>query len=261
MSDREKLPEWIDRFNEGTLQGEELERFLEMLKTNPRLRDEVNLDRELNQLLEEDDLIEFRRKLMKVTRSRRSPGQNLLLLMAALILILIGLSTLVYFSARRTLPGKKDLVTFQDSTAAGNEKAPENNRDSVNPQQMQGISQDTGRNRVDEKNRLLAQNFIPDPAMESLLGTTARSGDFRMIRPADGTVFRKSSVIEFELKIPDNRHVRLIIAGNTGRKVAEYKLEKRNHQKVNASSFSPGLYYFKLLIHDELVYAGKFIIR
>ena len=51
--EREKINEWIVRYNEGTLDGEELEMFLRMLEHDEELRREVSVDQEINRVLEE----------------------------------------------------------------------------------------------------------------------------------------------------------------------------------------------------------------
>ena len=71
MSDREKLPELIDRFNNGKLTGEKLTAFLEMLKTNPRLREEVRLDSDLNEILANMDILELRQKILSIQQNRQ----------------------------------------------------------------------------------------------------------------------------------------------------------------------------------------------
>jgi len=261
MSDREKLPEWIDRFNEGTLRGEDLEKFIEMLKRNPKLRDEVNLDRELNQILEEDDLIEFRKKMLKATRSRRLPGQNLLLL-AAMIIIIIGLFSLIYYSVRRSDPDHKNVATISDTSSIRNEK---NRRviaqDSLYPRPTPAGSPILKNKEEDGGSILLAQNFTPNPALESLLGTTTRNGYFKMIRPDNMAVFPKGGGILFEWKTLDTGPVGIVIVDNRGIKITDFKEELKNYKKVSTSQLRAGLYYYKLMIKDELVYIGKFIIE
>ena len=99
MSDREKLPEWIDRFNNGELSGKELTSFLEMVQRDPRLSEEIRLDKELDSILKDEDLLEVRAKIRDISSRnlKRRGSRRKFYLMAASFLILIGAGTLAYF--------------------------------------------------------------------------------------------------------------------------------------------------------------------
>jgi hypothetical protein len=115
MSDREKLPELIDRFNSGDLKGKELTAFLEMLRANPRLREEVRLDADLNNILADTDTIELRKKVLSLKKHRQNRQSNdlRLFLIAASLLLLIGLEVLLLLTKKPVPPHGNVPVTHQ----------------------------------------------------------------------------------------------------------------------------------------------------
>src|ERR1039457_2840799 len=100
MNNIDQIHEWIDRFNNNELDGKELQEFQELLKYDPVLRSEVRLDKELNDMLQQEDLLALRKTIMKVRNDRgnRGPGKKIILL-AASILILLIISVLLYLVA------------------------------------------------------------------------------------------------------------------------------------------------------------------
>ena len=103
MIDKKKLPEFIERYNNKQLHGKDLEEFLEMLKNDPGLRLEVKLDKDLNEILAEPDVIEFRRKLIKnrIPEEKDGPGLSLYLFAASVALI-ISLAVLAFIWIRKS---------------------------------------------------------------------------------------------------------------------------------------------------------------
>ena len=103
MIDKDKLPEFIDRYNNNQLQGKELEEFVELMKQNPELREEVKLDQDLNTILADYEIIELRRKIIKnrIPPETKSPDLSFFLF-AATAAILIGLAFFAYFWLRNT---------------------------------------------------------------------------------------------------------------------------------------------------------------
>jgi hypothetical protein len=254
MSDREKLHEWIDRFNDNDLSGEELERFLEMLKTDPRLRAEVRLDKELNSILAEEDEIEFRRKILDVMK-KRSPGQQRnWLLMAAMFLVLAGMVALFFWAVRKPLRQDEKNQPFTSTDTINRTVRPVPafpRKDNMRP----------GSHTPQEKRELLADNFTPNPAFENMLGTTVREGGITMLKPDNGLTFHHRSVIRFEWKKTEGRAVRIQIVDPSGRQALNVENITHSWLEVPADSLPPGLYYYKVVVEDELVHLGKFFVR
>ena len=90
MKNLENLNEWIIRYNEGTLAGKDLKSFQRLLKEDPDVKKETELDKEITDFLSDKDLLEFYKLLDDISGKRTSkPGLNYLLL-AAVVLLLIA---------------------------------------------------------------------------------------------------------------------------------------------------------------------------
>jgi hypothetical protein len=133
MIENEKLPEWIDRYNANDLKGEELEEFLLLLERDPELRKEVRLDKELNKLLSETDILELREKIIKA--KPKDDGRNTLIslwLLAASVVILIGLTFYSYFQWSGT---KAKLDLFENEFSL-NDTSLHHYREEISPNQI-----------------------------------------------------------------------------------------------------------------------------
>ncbi len=257
MSDREKLPEWIDRFNNNELEGEELERFLALLKKNPKIQAEVDLDRDLNQVLKDEELLELRKKIQKVRErgNRTRPGDSdpglRIWLMAALIVVLVGTVFLIFWLTRA--PGiiaTREQLTRQDTLIEREKSLP-----AVRQKDSTTVKKPV------RQNLQLAQNLTPYPPLESLVGTVTRGSSFRLIKPLNSSIILQSSELEFLWKKDENEKVALTILDNTGKPVMGPILTADDHEKIKASRLKPGLYYFRIVNKDELIYVGKFTIK
>ena len=74
MNKNEKIHEWIDRFNDNELTGDELSEFLELLKVDEALKAEVRLDKDLNEFLQDEGELSLRKKIMEVSESKENKG-------------------------------------------------------------------------------------------------------------------------------------------------------------------------------------------
>lgn len=264
MTDKENLPEWIDRFTNNELEGDELQKFIEMLRSDPELRKEVKLDHDLNVMLLDEDMLEFRKKLMshlkKDGHQRLSPGQ---LLLAATLLLLIGIGFLIY---KTGLNGDMNIV---------NQKISMVNPDSIDKDSIPDLQiavssvkkkidkdtlSDPGKPSVIHRNqRILASNYIPYPAFESLVGTKMRSWEFLLVAPKQIRI-QKGSDIRFQWETRRELNVSLKIMDNRGNLVYDGKPGITKILEIKENKLNPGLYYFKFLANDEIIYFGKFEI-
>ena len=260
MSDREKLPELIDRFNNGTLTGEKLTAFLEMLKTNPRLREEVRLDSELNEILANVDILELRQKILSIQKKRQKrKGTNLhLFLLAASLLLLIGIEALLIMNnthrnpynnttlIRKYQPDSKQLV--------GNNKVehPAITTETINKEKKI-------RDRKTEKR--LAASFRKNSSFENMIGSTRHAGYFRMDAPLIGYRFSEKAEIMFKWTQDGHAEIELKIMDNTGITIHESRLLDKNKYSLPPGTLNRGLYYFKVLQNDEIIFFGKFMVE
>ncbi|MCX6247821.1 MAG: hypothetical protein NTW10_08820 [Bacteroidetes bacterium] len=261
MSDREQLPELIDRFTNGSLTGEELASFLEVLKTNPRLREEVRLDHELNDILANQDILELRQRIIAIqkTRHRRKGPDLQILLLAASILLLIGIEVLLLLNKTyRANPVKNPVLITKHQPGMTRKEI----KDKVIIPETETPVPDNAKYLNDYKKKTeLSSNFRKNPAFENMIGTTRHALSFRMDAPSATTCYHQSDFIRFEWMIDDQAEINLIIMNNTGVTVHESPVLTKNRYSLPPGSLKNGLYYFKVMHDDEILYFGKFLVK
>ncbi len=255
MTKKEKLPEWIDRFHEGTLDGDELEQFLELLKDDPDLQEEVRADRFINESLEDRDLLEFRKAIQSATR-KRDPGRRLTgwLLLAASVLVILGLALGYLFV--RVAGDKTPLANARNSGAAA-----DSSRDAGDKMQKQSAvgSRDTLRKTT--KPDLLAQNFRPLPSLESLVGEAVRETGFQLKEPSFTVTLVRGKELEFVWQASDGMEVRIEVMDNLGRRKDQWIYAGSGSHLLTTGDFVPGLYYWKISTVSGLLAVGKLVLN
>jgi len=263
MSNREKMPEWIDRFNNGELSGEELQTFLEMAKKDPRLREEIKLDLDLNSILTEEDILDLRKKIMNLKRQRLGrKGNNLkFYLMAASFLLFLGIGLLLfYYKGTRTSNAKSvEIILLQKHQAQLKQhlsvQKPDSSKTSLNIEKKENhfSSEEIGTD--------LLAGFVKNPSLENLIGTTRHSENFLMVFPINNHHFSANAVARFEWIVDGQAEIELRIMNNSGTPVHESGTIRKNSYSIPSGKLKPGLFYFKILRGDELLYFGKFTIK
>lgn len=264
MSDKEKLAEWIDRFTNNELEGEELQKFLEMLQSDPELREEVKLDHDLNDMLLDDDILEFRKKLMMRMKKDGFEGFDpRQLLLAATLLLLIGIAFLLYYSGLKSelKSGKRNTSLVIPDSIVKHHLSILQNADSILKRKMEPDTiNNPGKTRVNPKRQLaLASNFTPYPAFESLAGTAMRSWDFKLVAPKKLRI-PKGDALLFQWETKKEMVISLMIMDNKGNLVYERISGINKILEIRENTLIPGLYYFKFLENKEIIYFGKFEI-
>lgn len=226
MSERAKYPEWIDRFNSGEMTSGEKEHFLELIRNNEKLRLEVELDRQINEMLQDDDLTDLRKKMDQIQKSSSKIPRTYLLLAASLILLFsIGLFLMVEsIRGVREKPFARSMrEIYQHEAWAKSAK------------------------------------FSPNKKYEILLDMFTRSYDFEMILPKEA-VFTVDQNIIFEWKTTSQKKVIIIIMNNAGEEIS-FMRASGNHALFPAENFQSGLFYYKIMQGNTLVILGKLIIK
>lgn len=261
MIEQEKLPEWIDRFNRKELNDEELEKFLQWMEEDPQLKKEVMLDKELNSILDDQDILDLRKKIL----SRKKKNELLrkrFLLAAAVIVMLAALFVLYQFVLKEMsvyMKENKDMLAqdttiLQETDSTGTKMSVRRN-DNNNPETLTEKSGNlTNRENTRE---LYASNYEPFPPFESLVETVTRAGYFKLTGPR-GIFFIKNSYVRFSWETNLSQTLNLKILNNKGLAVREASLPQDGKWLLNIAGLKPGLYYFKILMSDEIIYFGKF---
>lgn len=119
--------------------------------------------------------------------------------------------------------------------------------------QEQKTTQET---TVKKTNRDFAANFVESPNMEDLVQTQFRSISVEVITPKAGDIVKQPVVFRWKGM---NEPLMLKILSNKERVIAS--AQSLTDSYTAAKTLPPGLYYWKLETKDELVYAGKFLVK
>ena len=260
MSDREKFPELIDRFNNGELKGDELTAFLSILKTNPRLREEVRLDSELNEILANGDILELRQKILLIQKRRkRRKGPDLhFFLLAASLLLLIGIETLLFTNNTNHSPSKNSILIPRHQQQS--KQVPVSGKVERPVIAMKSVKK--GKRILDLKTeKRLAANFRENPSFENMIGSTRYAGNFRMDAPIIGYRFSETAEIRFEWILDGQTEIELKVMDNTGINIHESGLLSKNKYSLPPGTLKRGIYYFKVMQNDEIIFFGKFFVK
>lgn len=108
-------------------------------------------------------------------------------------------------------------------------------------------------------NNKLASNMEESELFESLIASSLRSGEIKIIAPLMNQHYTEQDTIHFEFKKSATSALKIKIYNNKGEKVYEKENITVDKCKINAK-LSPGLYYWKLEKKDDLIHIGKFVI-
>ena len=108
-----------------------------------------------------------------------------------------------------------------------------------------------------KKDVLLGDNFAVHPELERLVNTNYRSGEVEVASPRLGEKIGGNVV--FRWKGASGKEIMLKIFDNRGKELHSKTL--RHERYTYAGKLERGLYYWKLLNEEELLYVGKFLVE
>ncbi len=257
MSNREKLPELIDRYNNGELEGEELTYFLELMKVNSRLRKEVALDSELNEILANKDILELRQIILSVQkkhRQKKRPDLQVILLAASFLLLIATAVFLVMINSGHHLSGNSEVIAKYQQEL----KQSQNNKVEKEETKMPVTKEINIPGRTIEVNP--SASFRTNPSFEKMIGATRHIGYFTMIAPRIDSHFNINEEILFKWTLNEPAKVELMIMDNTGLTIKESE-SLNNNYSLPPGTLKKGLFYFKVLQKDEIIFFGKFVVE
>ena len=257
MSNREKLPELICRYNNGELEGEELSAFLEMMKASSRLRNEVKLDSELNKILADKDALELHEFIFSIQKKRRQKkGPYLhIFLLAASFLLLIGIEVFLFRTNARYHPPDSSIINPKYPPELIQPQKKEPGKSATMVPSPKGINIPGKKVEANP-----AANFRTNPSFENMIGATRHAG-FRMVVPSMNSHFNVNAEIIFNWTTNEPAKIELKIIDNTGKLVQESGFLNQNNYSLSPGTLKKGLYYFKVLQKDELIFFGKFAVE
>ena len=111
------------------------------------------------------------------------------------------------------------------------------------------------------REKRLAASFRKNPSFENMIGSTRHAGYFRMDAPLIGYRFSEKAEIMFEWTQDGHAEIELKIMDNTGTSIHESRLLDKNKYSLPPGTLNRGLYYFKVLQNDEIIFFGKFMVE
>ncbi|MEI6899930.1 MAG: hypothetical protein WCL00_08630 [Bacteroidota bacterium] len=267
MDTNRQLAEWIVKYNADELDGKELETFSAKLKTNPELRREMRVERDLTRALKERDVINLRKKMQKARPASDDSRLFAYLnwfIAACITALLIMLVHELYEFDRNT---KMILEPIHASLRA---KQLHPDREVIFPNQAE-IDQATVDSMVAREARgdssirmaaiaMYSGLFAPLPAYERLVGDIYRGSDFKLIHPEINETFKSTEKILFKWKMNDPYPIKIILNDHNGARISITKQIEDNTYLLGPIS-TPGLYYYKIMDNDDMIYIGRFRIK
>ncbi len=257
MNDNENIYKWISRYNEGELNGKEMDEFLKILSSNPEIRSDIELDKELTEFLQDKDLIEFRRILdqARVNR-RRGFGMNCLLI-AALLTALVAFGG---FWLYQNPFGKHPMIKNGVAETLDKQKSKAENSESVFLRNAPGFSV-APFSKYNLSCDNLAANFRPLGYMEGMVGVVSRAGNFHLLSLNSQITIIPGDTLRFRWEEDVGGHLSFLVMNNRGEFVASRDSIFQSSLAIPTILWTEGLYYWKFIHRDNLVSVGKIIIR
>jgi hypothetical protein len=252
--------DWIDRYNEDELSETEKSLFQERMLTNPLLRSEVYIDACLNRLLAEEEVLDLMGKIRSASMKNISGNRRMnFLLVAASILCFVMIGGLFYLVRTNMAP---------DTVCSMHRKNQFYQTNGADPTKLHCPSdfEQSGHNVSlpfcrSTYQRLMAKNFEPLSEFELLIGSVTRSHPFKLISPGvNDSISAGTEVLfawqEYNQAIP----ISIIIMNNQGIPVYEISLNQTSSYHLKTNGYRAGLYYWKIIMNDDMVLMGKLTI-
>ncbi|MBC8314119.1 MAG: hypothetical protein H8E51_01335 [Bacteroidetes bacterium] len=258
MTSDEHLHELISRYNEGTLEGDELERFLELLRSDPDVRLETELNKELIEFLNDRDLLAFLKAVdeVRLKRERNSRLNYLLIAAVMIIFVAVGCFWIYQYSMNR-------FNRFPMAINQGRETP----RYLEDDQQESVFSNWTSPGYPGSKwqkevvsSEILSIALTPLPYLEGLVGEAMRSTKLSLLEPPFSLRINPGDTVTFRWLRTETATLSIEIMDNLGNRL--WIVEKLTGDKMNlkTSQWKTGLYYWKLLADDDIVCIGKITV-
>jgi hypothetical protein len=263
MNEYEKLPEWIVRFNNNELRGRELEDFLEMIKYDPDVRQEVKLDQELNEILSDTEILELRKKIAKNKYPKeRDPRIMPLIFLAASMTILLTLGTLAFIHLRKEQ--KEILIAIEKTDPENlykNFVFPDSAEIAKDRQALDSATLSMAREMSAADRILMTENFRNYPPFELLIGESMRSVGFKLVKPVSSDKFKRGDTVIFRWETDSQDPITITITDNRGNTFFSSRPLYDKDLFYPTTSLKEGLYYVKFIRNDEIIYFDKLLLK
>jgi hypothetical protein len=294
MNDMEITPEWIDRYNENELNEDERAFFRKKMDNNPLLRTEVFIDACLNNFYEDKDTLDLMKKIEYVSQKHdRGNSAFPYLMIAASLLCIIAMGAVVYLI--QIAPADVAITSHRRSTQFPQAPSPLDLADSSGKQylfkQQKSLISSGGEVQSPESTvcrlfpggalkvpapfshitpviphelsyeKYLASAYTPMADFESLVGSVTRSALLKLIAPAPELKIPAGSPVVFEWisqirKLP----ISILVFNNRGNLVFETPTLITDSYVLSTIDWPGGIYYWKIIIDEEMILIGRFML-
>jgi hypothetical protein len=252
----------IERYLLARLTGEEEAAFEEHLLYCRKCREELSKRKSIIDAVQQAETDKVMTSGDKKMNSWAKIGEDKLLLkIAAGIILLVSISSIVYYFSRNETNlsegRKKRIVETQFDSA----NTLTNKQERIVPEKPEDIGKiDSGSTNIlpQQGEILLAQAFSKNQVFETAIESITRSGKVLVEMPKNTDRFKVNYKIEFKWRSEPPGDFVLVLFTNTGKVLFEeaatspYQLKK---------TLKPGLYYWQLETDVEAVYTGKFVVE
>lgn len=173
------------------------------------------------------------------TLDGKAAGRTILYRAAAVVAVSVGLGTVIYLTRPSPEPPTQSAVTI-----------PLPRPDSTLPPATHPNPPRPGRGES------IAANYSPLPELESLVGANTRGEAFNALSPGS---WPRAAEITLRWKASSPGPWTIVLVDNRGKSLNETKAD--GDEVVLSGPFRPGLYYWKVLRNEELMYVGKFRVE
>jgi hypothetical protein len=254
---------WIDRYNDDELTESERKLFQEKMKSNSLLRKEQQLDQKLNAFLADKELLDFMEQIRDLPTKSRSALKRLKKILFAASFLSLSFAVMIFvinyygssaFLWHRTETRRPD-ANFRQPLGSGQ------NTTSLQPESPEGekVYPSTCQNLSGETDKYQCL-----PEFELLVGSIYRGTMLKMVLPDSDSSIGQHGMILFQWEIPEfDEQVSFTIefVNNKGKKVFESPvLTDTNCYPLYADSLGTGLFYWKILAHEDIIKMGKIAV-
>jgi hypothetical protein len=253
---------WIDRYNDDEMDEFERDLFREKLKTNRLLRQEQKLDVRLNEFLADTEKIEFMARISNLAeKSRKCTKKKGVLEIAAIYFMMAGILFVIFHLNRP--PGHQDIsravpeMGFYAQTIHQPEEKNMVLSEEGKYRRVRSATRDLQTDQMDVYRKF--------PEYELLVGSVYRHGGLVMTspEPSSSIGIEDSVVFRWEPVLTDNyNELTIRFTDNTGRQIRDSTIKiSALRYSLSAKSLGTGLFYWKVLVDEELTSIGKVSIR
>jgi hypothetical protein len=260
MNDFFLRSEWIGKFTDKELDREQENSLLHMASQNPLLRNELRMDREINEMFMDMKKAELSEMIHKTIHKKKKMRFNSAWLkIAASVVVLVTLSILASLIILRPLSKTENNITYRKAFRKQTEPGLLGFLPDIKPVYEKAAP---------VKHRKLAQlqentgNYTPRPEYEFLVGAITRDQTVFILSPQARVQCKQDSSVTFNWKwLSECTPLSIVIISNKGETIfvsepltnVPFFLQTRHWQK--------GLYYYKITNKDDLVTMGSISIK